>query len=1781
MPFPRIFLLRLHQGFVLGLSISLVLSPTVQAMPSVHRVMAQEGLQRVSFQPSRKHRVSLDKDLWSLPEDKHVVLNDGVDSLVALYKKTLDQKSYLVFQALKNDHYCFSPDVSSDSNSPNYFSSGSLLILNPNGTVTLTGEGLLKGTLRLSAGKFLNAGKVSIQGQAIFNIRQGLNEEGALLKARQDILISGRRDNRPFAKFVNEGKVASKTTLYYQGKELHQGAQGVSFAGRYLSWHGKHLEGKGTFVSPIMDWDIHRSMNFDEAVLQAICIHIVTKGYIDIKNRSQFKARNSLIVNAQDLKGSAHFEVSKSVSLPFHLFYEDARPKGSRAKQLYKAAAEYYKTNFPHTTPGCHFTVGKSFHLDDSSTWDVTAGPAHVQTSFAHIKAQLNGGPYNQQGFSINAKQMSYAGTLKSLRASFSSQAASLDGKFDVGHFILMGDTFTLPGTFAGKDLSTKTQSMNISGSVDYTQMLLANDKTRLQGDAKAASLIAQGASFHLGSRGTLNASNAQFNSRHLNMAGNASINHAHVTAQNVNVAKGGHISLGHVNNLCPSWTSAGSTQIGSFHSQTSNLSLSGNMAIGQAQVTCNSAHLSDVHIGHMNLQGGNLSTSNTSGGTWNLNLSHDLSSHNVNVSALNLAASSWRHTGLLSSHAHVNVGSANLSGQIHGSLQGRIGNFHNTGDIQANVDLMGNHFENQGSITAPHLIRLDYDRYSSLGGIKTQALDLTLNDRWVNAALLNDLEQTKQFQSLAVHTNQNLDFTESFQFGKSLSLSAPSINFESHPQNLPRLKGFFGFLYPTLQTYPRLRFNVAGNLNLDSRNTPIKVKYFDISSHNLSVGSPGLTLTASSLKAHDLLSFRVQGDANLSIHGTTPSLLHGRNVLGDVDGKFINTASHVLADRNIGIKATKGFVTHARETLHSSKKTKKTWGGLVKKTTTHTWSEIDRPSFNAPSVHLLSEKGGANLDSTDFYSGETLLEVAGSVTNKERLGFNETVVKKNIVGLSRSSKRNYQEFSSPTLIRAVEGPIKVRSYNEGIDLPNTVFLTTSHLDLEAQKDIRLSPMTLERQQVFKSNGYTVDNILLNPYIPDSLANSVSKVSQSEGIDQISASIRAMVNLRNTMKDFSSAATAKEFMNGRLAQSLESLCNVTIGYQETNMESSQTFQGQGSILARSAKIHSHQGDIRFEKGLPVTVNNRLEIKAPKGTFKRSGFEAREDFSYRKASIDVTVSPFEGITGVSGSAVDNSKESNSWTPQVIEAGELLINAKAIHEQAPVPLYSRESNSSVGFSVQKNGSFSVECNGYGFGYSPSNDQKDHWGMASLKIKGHDIAIPLTSGNANEQKDVGAPRSPSTEPSVYHYPQERVPSDKPEISLYDTFRTFYNPISWEDISIPGQELETQSTNSPAPQEQSQKHVPSDKPGISQFDAFEALHTPISWENMLIPVVETSASPKKRTLSHRDEDTQYMMEYHNMEDPDFYIKPFVEGTMSGAYETVSSYIELIKHPIDNGFMPLYTLDSDMRNMFWGALSQGLCYLTEQMNGKCISTFHKSAAYQESLTHMQAIETAALQYVLDVYHADGMTRSKRLGEAVGGLGTSGAILKSVKAIGKTAKVLKGPYIGARAKRNWDRYKKRKEHSKNPTDFPKDGSTIECEARKPKPRDTFFTLKEEIFWRMTDGTKQGGFLTRVRPHSRQYGQQAWSLHPNYNTAKYIQRVVVPMGVLLKRSRAKPLFGQVGGGVQLQIKAHRHRVDFGPLERLAPSKMSKSGELAAFNALSLSLPQDELSLDLVP
>jgi hypothetical protein len=79
---------------------------------------------------------------------------------------------------------------------------------------------------------------------------------------------------------------------------------------------------------------------------------------------------------------------------------------------------------------------------------------------------------------------------------------------------------------------------------------------------------------------------------------------------------------------------------------------------------------------------------------------------------------------------------------------------------------------------------------------------------------------------------------------------------------------------------------------------------------------------------------------------------------------------------------------------------------------------------------------------------------------------------------------------------------------------------------------------------------------------------------------------------------------------------------------------------------------------------------------------------------------------------------------------------------------------------------------------------------------------------------------------------------------------------------------------------------------------------------------------------------------------------------------------------------------------------------------------------------------------------------------------------------------------------------------------------------------SFVTTEDQVFYRVYSNRKEGPFLIKVPPKSREYAIESLALPPG-NKATYIQEVHVPKGTRLQRSRARPIkeFGRKHGGAE--------------------------------------------------
>jgi len=92
---------------------------------------------------------------------------------------------------------------------------------------------------------------------------------------------------------------------------------------------------------------------------------------------------------------------------------------------------------------------------------------------------------------------------------------------------------------------------------------------------------------------------------------------------------------------------------------------------------------------------------------------------------------------------------------------------------------------------------------------------------------------------------------------------------------------------------------------------------------------------------------------------------------------------------------------------------------------------------------------------------------------------------------------------------------------------------------------------------------------------------------------------------------------------------------------------------------------------------------------------------------------------------------------------------------------------------------------------------------------------------------------------------------------------------------------------------------------------------------------------------------------------------------------------------------------------------------------------------------------------------------------------------------------------------------------------------------------SFMTKENSIFYRVYSSNPNGGaFLTKIPPKSSAFAREGLAL-PNSNTAKFIQKVTVPKGVILQRSRTLSAFGKRGGLEQFQILNFEPGIIFHP------------------------------------
>lgn len=1236
--------------------------------------------------------------MWSLTEGQHRKIGIEEDPVAIIEKKN----NTLIFQALKEkDHYSF------NASEKNILSFGSLVVLNKEGQVTLNG-GEIKGNLLIDSKKFLSKGTTDVGGKAVLNIQKGKTTTSSILTACRDIRLAD------YTKFTNNGKIASKRELIYGGDTFCQGPKGMSFAGISIKGNFDTLNAKGKFIAPIVNLFSTKHFILSGVHFHALQLLLTTSGEMAFKE-TDFKTRDLIGIEAKkSLMGDGTFLVANTnpYEFPFHLFYENASPEGKRSLKFHTQKIEYFKKNpLQRDLLGFHCQSEGAVVLSQQSQFDILIGQTHFKATYADIASHIYTGYYNQHGVSINAKEVDFSGVLESLRSHFNSEKGDLNGNLKVEDLLLTGGLFNLGGDFIGKDLTVIGQDLVI------------------QKEGSAQSLT------------------ANLNLKTFTVDGKASFEQAQITSNQGTVSRTGTLTISHLENNCPSWKSSGTTQINSFESQTPNLSLEGSISIDRANIQTNhatltgvkvdyltllSAHLTASHtkgkhwdvsaittnlensaINELFLRGDTLKTNNSTGYKWNLGLNsavnlnggyisqmslqtpHFTTSHtqggdwevladyttleNAAINQLSLRGKTLNAYNSSGGNWYLDLEVAYFAGETDTSLTGRVARFCNSGLIRGSVNLMGDTFLNTGVIQG-HTCNLDYKTYPSLGYFNVRDLSLTLNDRPINEDLLTHFERTQSFHTLNVRTDQHLRFTNNFSFGRSLGLSAPRIEFAS-------------------PLFHHHRFAVGGSLHLDSRHSPLTVKIFDIHA------GKNLVFTG----------------AGAQLYKTTFSA--GYDVIGDLDGKADITASHFKAGQDTYLNARLGVDTHAIEHIYSKTSSHRTgifgWG---KKTTTHTWTEIEGNSFTGRKIYITSPQGSINLDTTCFGSADTILEAQDPVTNLERIGFDETTTSKSSwFGLSSSQSRQYTDVSSPTVFASTD-TITVRSHQDRIHMPSTVFLTPGHLSLWAKKDIYQAPPTLRREFSFESTGLTVDNFFLKPTMPDPLLSSIYNVFQKQGISQISAATQAGTHMINAIMEYKNAESMKNFLKGRAIDAFISLFNVNIGLQHTDMESSETFQGEGGIYVGSADIKSEEGDFICDNGLPIYVQNLLKIDAV--SWIRNGFEGKRSFESSQTNMGVTVNPFTGFQGVNMSGSQTSSASNYWIPQITQAGKLITNVRSIQVQEPVSLYSVSSKSSFGFSASPSGAMSGHVNGYGGSYAPSK----HGGSVGLIVDGNEFCVPL---------------------------------------------------------------------------------------------------------------------------------------------------------------------------------------------------------------------------------------------------------------------------------------------------------------------------------------------------------------------------------------------------------------------------------------------------------------------
>lgn len=85
----------------------------------------------------------------------------------------------------------------------------------------------------------------------------------------------------------------------------------------------------------------------------------------------------------------------------------------------------------------------------------------------------------------------------------------------------------------------------------------------------------------------------------------------------------------------------------------------------------------------------------------------------------------------------------------------------------------------------------------------------------------------------------------------------------------------------------------------------------------------------------------------------------------------------------------------------------------------------------------------------------------------------------------------------------------------------------------------------------------------------------------------------------------------------------------------------------------------------------------------------------------------------------------------------------------------------------------------------------------------------------------------------------------------------------------------------------------------------------------------------------------------------------------------------------------------------------------------------------------------------------------------------------------------------------------------------------------------------QYYWRVYSGdATMGRWLIAVEPRNAAWASEALSLPPG-NTAQFIQRVFVPEGTVLQRSRALSVFGHRGGAEQFRLFEFLPPESYGP------------------------------------